>query len=140
MIRYTLKSLFAVVGLAAVACWIIRFFQPFGILYAFLLTTACVGFVSAKRKRSHAALGGFALLIMGGFCLDLVINSQCAVSADRLQIIQAGATKAEVEALLGKPDRIRWRERDWIYSDKTWRKVTVRFSAQGKVDYVYHDR
>ena len=140
MNSFSLKSLFVAVAVVEIACWMIRSFHPLGTLSAFLFITACGGFVFAKRKRTHVVLGGLALLIIGGLGFDMVSNSHRPVPADRIQRIQPGTTKAEVEALLGKPDRIRWRGRNWIYSDNTWCKVTVRFSAHGRVDYVYHDR
>ena len=140
MNRFSLKFLFVVVAIVAIACWMIGSFYPFGTLYALLFITACGGGMAVvKHRGSLAVLSGLALLIIGGLGFDMVNKSGHPVPVDRINLIQPGTTKAEVEALLGTPTRIRRHGHDWIYSGSTWCKVTIHYTTDGKVDFVDHD-
>lgn len=140
MNRFSLKFLFVVVAMVAIVCWLIRMADPSATLYTVLLVTACGGGMAlAKNRRSLAALSGCVLLIIWILGFEMISMSGHPVPLDRLNRIQPGTTKAKVQSLLGAPTRIRRRGRAWIYSGTTWCNVTIRFTTDGKVDYVDHD-
>lgn len=137
--RISLKGMFAAVTVAAIACSLVRPHEQFGPYYAALFLTVCGGVLAiVKRHKSLAAASVVAFLIVGMLGFDMVSMAGHPVPICRLRRIRPGTTLAEVERLLGTPDRIRRRGHQWEYSGDTWCTVTVRFCSLGVVERVDH--
>ncbi len=136
--RFSLKYLFVLVAIAGIASWLVRSFYPLGPLYASLFITACAGGMALLRHRGPLARSCvLVFLIIGIVGVPTVTMTGHPVPISRLNRIQPGATKAEVQSLLGAPTRIGGN--DWVYSGSTWCYITIHFTPDGTVDFVDHD-
>lgn len=136
--RFSTKQFLVAFAAVGVGLWLFTSFQAFGPLLAMLYGIAWLGILAARRDRPLvAAVAYLALLAVGMIGYPVVAMMGHRAPLGRLNRIQTGATRAEVESLLGQPTRSG--DGYWQYSGYTCCCITVEFDPDGKVVAVLHD-
>lgn len=136
--RFSIRQLLLLVAVVAIGAWIYRSFHPLGPLLALLYGLTCIALVAITREKMPlAAACVLAGIIVGFMGFPMVMMSAHPVPGHLLNRVQPGMTQAEVERLLGTPARKN--DYDWEYGGFTFCHITIRFTSDGKVDYVVHD-
>lgn len=141
MKQFSLSSLFLLVLLAAIVCWLAFNVYPFGSLIAWFLVASLIGLFAGGHQAGWLGVVCGLMFLFGVLAIPYYMMDGHAVAPHRLEGISVGASADDVRSLLGPPKskRAAASGEEWIYGGWTWCVIQVSFDDRGIVDYVEHD-
>ena len=139
--RFALRTVFVGIAIAALSCWLIVTFHPFGPLLAWLFLPGCLATIAVCMRQRLPLVVACMILLVGLFAFPVISMSGHPVSIRRLSHVHSGTTADRVRSLLGNPSKIHSSDDGdlWVYSGFTWCYITIHFAPDGTVAYIDHD-
>jgi hypothetical protein len=139
--RFSLRRLFALVAVTAIAFWIYGIAYPLGGALVWILLWAAVVGIAIRSNRKLVAICAGLMLMFGTLALPVVAIKGHAVPIRDLSQVRTGDSTDAVQSILGRPATIRDSTTGprWLYSGPAWCHVTIQFGGDDKVLYVSHD-